>query len=396
MITPLISNEIPKEVLLIIELLKEKNENFEIINDLIKEIDWNNFLEYAIHHRVFPLLYLKIKLLNHNSVPGYVLGFLGEIYKQNTFTMLQLTGEMEYISRIFEEQEIHTLFLKGPVIAKELYGDISSRTSRDLDLLIPIQHLEGAEELLLKEGYVKEYTFQSVLGDWKWRHRHVNYYHPIKKILIEIHWRLHPGPSKEPSFQELWERSRKSSLTQYPIHYLGKEDLFLFLVSHGARHGWSRLRWLDDIQQLIKQPIDWEITYKLFKSYHNPAVGGQALILTAQLFDTKLLKEMDPFLEDNKAKILAEEAIFYLEKMVNLHSDPVPEDVNKYHKRHLLSLMSTKQKILFILSFMYPYPEDAKVIPLPKNLHFLYFPLRPLIWTWRKLRKPVVQVENFK
>ena len=36
------------------------------------------------------------------------------------------------------------------------------------------------------------------------------------------------------------------------VYILGREDLFLFLVSHGARHGWSRLRWLIDIHQIVK------------------------------------------------------------------------------------------------------------------------------------------------
>ena len=84
--------------------------------------------------------------------------------------------------------------------------------------------------------------FESVLNDWKWRHHHVTYFHPQKKIKLEIHWRLNPGPAKEPSFRRImgWKRIRVL-LTSYPVYFLGREDLFLFLVSHGARHGWSRL-----------------------------------------------------------------------------------------------------------------------------------------------------------
>ncbi|WP_217582298.1 nucleotidyltransferase family protein, partial [Lysinibacillus sp. GbtcB16] len=78
------------------------------------------------------------------------------------------------------------------------------------------------------------------------------------QIKIEIHWRLHPGPGKEPSFEALWERKRTSTLTSESIYQLGREDLFLFLISHGARHGWSRLRWLLDINQMVKQGLDWK------------------------------------------------------------------------------------------------------------------------------------------
>ena len=59
-------------------------------------------------------------------------------------------------------------------------------------------------------------------------------------------------------------RKRISSLTSYPIYFLGREDLFLFLVSHGARHGWSRLRWLTDIDRLLKQELNWEFLYDIY------------------------------------------------------------------------------------------------------------------------------------
>ena len=48
---------------------------------------------------------------------------------------------------------------------------------------------------------------------------------------------------------------------------LGKEDLFLFLVSHGARHGWSRLRWLVDIKKIVKQELNWNEIHKLMRKY---------------------------------------------------------------------------------------------------------------------------------
>ena len=79
-----------------------------------------------------------------------------------------------------------------------------------------------------------------------------------KEVKLEVHWRLNPGPAKEPTFNELWERKRISILlTDSPVYFLGREDLFLFLVTHGARHGWSRLRWLVDIHQIVNKIINW-------------------------------------------------------------------------------------------------------------------------------------------
>ena len=380
---------VPKEVLLILELTKDgktfisKDEQEALCIDL----NWAVFLEYSLHHRLFPRIYSNIRKLDDQRVPSFVKQQLDNHYKSNTFRMLQLSAEMEYTSRMLSEIGIDALFLKGPVVAHDLYGDLSLRTSSDLDFLVPIEQLEQAEEWLVKQGYVKDDYIETVLNDWRWRHHHVTYFHPQKQVKLEIHWRLHPGPGKEPSFEELWERKRISSLTSYPVHFLGREDLFIFLVAHGARHGWSRLRWLDDIQQLMKQPVDWKLTYQLSKSSHNLEIMGQAIVLASQLLESTVTNEMKTFLRGARAHNLAQEAIFYLEKMVNLHTDPVPEEITDYHTRHLFSLMSAYQKFFFLLSLMYPYPIDVETLPLPKKLHFLYFPLRPLLLVWRKTRK---------
>lgn len=374
---------VPKELKVILELLRNKN----VCEVHLAKIDWELFIQQVVHHRAYPFLYPIITEVKKGIIPQHVIEQLHYLYKQNTFKMLFLTGEMEKISRYFSEISIPLLFLKGPILAHELYGDISLRTSSDLDFLIPIEHLERAGEILVDLGYKKDDYFKSVLNDWKWRHHHVTYFHPQKKVKLEIHWRLHPGPGVEPKFQDLWKRKIESELTSYPLYLLGKEDLFLFLVTHGARHGWSRIRWLFDIHKLAGQSVDWNMVNKLLRKYQAYHAGAQALVLSSELFDTKIKETMGPIVHNDRATGLAQEAVFYLERMVNLHTDPVPEEVFSYHTRHLFSLMTKRQKLMYILSIIHPFAEDVEVFPLPKALHFLYFPLRPFIVYWKRKRK---------
>ncbi|MNR09119.1 hypothetical protein D3C85_1253090 [compost metagenome] len=167
---------------------------------------------------------------------------------------------------------------------------------------------------------------------------------------------------------------------------LGYDDLFLFLASHGARHGWSRLRWLVDIDRIVRLGHDWGKVSHLMKKYRMSQVGGQALLLSSQLLSTPLGKELYPITSGKRPRALAQEALFYLKQMINLHDEPLPDEIADYHKRHLFSLMSFPLKLLYIVSFLYPYPMDVEILPLPRNLHFLYFPLRPVLWAWRKTR----------
>lgn len=383
---------LPKEVLFILELLKDDNK--EMIQkkqvELCKEIDWGSFLEYAIHHRVFPLLYSNIKVLDQNLVPALVTQRLTEQYKQNTFRMLQLTAEMEQISKSFTEKTINTLFLKGPAIAQDLYGDISLRTSSDLDLLIPIECLDEVVKILLKQGYNQTEFIDSIFKEWKWKSHHITFYHPNKNLKVEVHWRLGPGPGKETSFQELWSRKRKSSLTKYPVYFLGKEDLFHYLVTHGARHGWFRLRWLIDVQQMFKQLLDWKLIYKLFKSSYNVDIFGQAIILVSNLLNTKMIKKYEFCFRENHVKELAEKVIYFIARRENLHTSPLPQEISIFYYKYLYLLKSKRQRILFNISRIHPNYLDAKTLWLPKQLHFLYFVLHPFLWIWRKLKQSVL------
>lgn len=376
---------IPKELRLILEIMKtENNDNMGSFNNKwFTGIEWDLFIQLTMHHRVYPLIYTKLIKVDKKLIPKYILQTLYQEYKKNTFQMLQLSGEMEQISRLFSENQIRLLFLKGPAIAADIYGDISLRTSKDLDVLIPINNLEKAEKLLLSLGYEKE-EIPNVLNEWKWRYHHVTYFHPQKNIQIEIHWRLEPRPSMEPTFNQLWGQKRVSTITSYPVYILGKEDLFLYLISHGARHGWFRLRWLVDIDQMLRKGFDLEKTNIILKNHRKRHLGGQALILTSTLLDTPINDKMKILTEGSRSKKLAQMAIFFIKEKMPLH---IITSTN-YYRRYLFSLQSSNlQRILRIMILFYPSSTDVTTLRLPKHLHLCYFPLRPFLWAWRNLNK---------
>ncbi|MBO0996447.1 nucleotidyltransferase family protein [Bacillus sp. SD075] len=371
---------ISKELRLLLEILGTENGKIETFKkEEIRNIDWDNFLKLAIHHRVFPIVYLKLIKLEE-LIPSNVIEALYQKFKRNTFQMLHLSSEMGQLGKLFNENQIRVLFLKGPVIASDIYGDISLRTSKDLDILVPITDLEKAEKIILNFGYVRmgETTLQNEV---KWKGYHVAYFNPKKKILLEVHWRLQPLPLNVPSFNELWERKRVSNITSIPVNMLGEEDLFLYLVSHGARHGWFRLRWLLDIDYMLRKGFYLDQYNTLLKKYQIPHIVGQALILSLQLLKSPIKEEMKPLMLENHSKKLAQNTIFFIREMVPLHI--ITSTYN--YKRYLFSLnTSYLQKTIHIILLFYPNTMDEKTLKLPKSIYFLYFPLRPLLWIWRK------------
>jgi len=354
--------------------------------ELTQYVDWRRFLELVRHHRVVPQLYAALKRDASFAAPPFVLQSLNHDFRANALRMLRLTAELERVNAALAAEGVRTLSLKGPALGFELYGDVSRRMSGDLDLLVPLGDLARAEAVLGELGYEKDDYIETVLNDWKWRHHHVNFVHSLRRTKVELHWRLHPGPAKEPGFDALWARRTRCRVSASPIFLPGKEDLFLFLAAHGARHGWSRLRWLADIDRLCALDISWTEARRLANRQWQRHLAGQSLALATTLLGAPRRSGMEAFAGDEKATALAKQAMFYLRHAVNLHTPPLPDYVAEYHRKHTFALMARRQKALMLLSMFHPYPSDAKLLPLPKSLHFLYFPLRPFLWAWRRTR----------
>ncbi|WP_336866212.1 nucleotidyltransferase family protein [Peribacillus frigoritolerans] len=396
----------PKELRLLLQIINMENKKD---TELLKEkyfidIDWELFLELARHHRIYPLVYSKLKKIDVKLIPLYVIETMHQDYKENTFQMLHLSGEMERVSKLFTENNIRLLFLKGPAIAADIYGDISLRTSKDLDILIPITDLKKAEELLLNCGYENE-EILPVSSKRKWGSHHVSYFHSQKNIQIEIHWRLYRPPAKEPSFDELWKRKRISLLTSYPVYLFGKEDLFFYLVNHGAKHGWFRLRWLADIDHIIRQRNITKGSHTFLKENQHHYLIGQALILASQLFETPIHQEILPLTKEKRSIKLAKLAVFNIVEMGHIHINQSSKDaLANYNKHHPFSKKSSNlkklyflnlyqysvktniHKLIYVMKLLKPNSADVNTLRLPKSLYLLYFPLRPFLIFWRNMK----------
>ncbi|MGG0413122.1 nucleotidyltransferase domain-containing protein [Peribacillus simplex] len=384
----------PNEFQLLVEIMKLQNDkSMESFEELLTKTDWEFFLQLAMHHRVYPLIYSKLKYVDERLIPKYVVENLYQDYKKNTFKMLSLSGEMENLSRLFDGNQIRSLFLKGPVIAFDIYGEIALRTSKDLDILVQKTDLNRVEELLLSYGYEREDLQDKV----KKSKIHIAYFHPQKKVEIEIHWRLNSPLLKEPSFNELWKRKRVSTLTTYQVYFLGEEDLFLFLISHGSRHGWFRLRWLADIDQIIQNKLISSKTSLTLKTYQHEHLGVKAdlliehaLILASVLMNTPINKEIHSLDAGKRSRKLAYLALnFIIEHGPKLKKNqPLSIKANLQRAFNIILykflIKSNLEKFIYLMKLFKPNSADKQTLRLPKFLHFLYYPLHPFLWFWRK------------
>ncbi|MBB6671456.1 nucleotidyltransferase domain-containing protein [Cohnella nanjingensis] len=350
----------------------------------LPNIDWNQFVKLVRHHRVYPQIHADPD--GAGLIPSDVLQALSGDYTQNTWRMLRLSGELDRVSRSLTKRGVRSLALKGPALARQLYGDISLRTSKDLDILIPVDDLRQAERLLQELGYEADEPIPYGLGDWKWKIHHVSFTNPNTGIQVEVHWRLNGDNGKEPPFEALW-RDRQACALSDGLHMPGDAHLFMYLVTHGARHGWFRLRWLADIDRMVRRGLDWEAIIPLLRRYHALDQTSQALVLADALLHTPVPAPMRPILAAGRGRALADRALGFIRDPVVLTTDPSAGEVSKTYKRYLFELKTTRQKWWYAVSRLYPSFRDAEALPLPRPLYFLYFPLRPFVWLWRQFRQ---------
>lgn len=379
-------SDISKELSFLLYLLRNNTHEEILIKQYASDIDWDMFMKLALHHRVYPLVYLQLKGMDESLIPSEVMASLQQHYHNNVMKMLHLSREMSQLCEALKDSGVRTLLLKGPILATQLYGDLAYRTSKDLDILVDADDVERVERVLVQLGY--ELQDERILGNWKKTSHHLSYEHKKHSAQIEVHWRLNPHYNKSFSFDLLWERRNDVMLSHQIYHYLGNEDLLNYLADHGARHGWFRLRWLMDIARLLPM-INSNDMKAHFERYGGQPYVGQAFILLSRLFSVDIPHDLTVLTMNSKAHRFAQSALYYIKRIVKLN--PVPEkSVAWRYNRYLFSLMTGKQKALYILNKFLPNSRDASVLPLPKSLHFLYYPLRPFLWFWRRMKQPSI------
>lgn len=382
-----------KELTLLIELLDvEKIKGLKQDNELLSKIDWKLFLEIMSYHRVYPIIYKNIKLLDSLLVPTEVVATLHRHYVENTMRMMQLTAEMERVCNVFNQHSLRMIILKGPILCYQLYQDLSSRTSNDLDVLIDLEDLDKVIDVLDMLGYQIAYEPPRVLDDWKVQNHHIEFFNPKKGCEIEIHWKLNPGPSNEPCFDELWQYKVRVPVTTSAVYGLDQTYLLFHLITHGARHSWFRLRWLTDIDQLLKQTDDQEKLIFLLKKYKYSYLIGQYANLTSDVLNKPIPVDLLQYGSSKKARILAKQAATFIENKVDI--DHPLSGWEKSCKDYLYRIKNRYQKWQYFIRKAYPNSWDAEVLPLPKSLYFLYIPLRPFLGLWRYTRRRFFSIKG--
>jgi len=223
------------------------------------DLDWDFFTVAANHHRVLPLVTRTLERVQPDGVPDATRQLLRNALYANARRNLRLTNELLQIIDLLRAENISCIPYKGPVLAAQIYGDISLRQFGDLDVIVPAKDVTKARTLLTARGY--RCTKES--------EKDITLRRDEAEIELELHWgvtdvRNPLDPLQVPS-ELVWTDLRQFSLAGRLLLTQSYEKLLLIQCIHGTKHRWEKLGWLCDVAEIVRsQPsLNWHSVIEL-------------------------------------------------------------------------------------------------------------------------------------
>jgi hypothetical protein len=329
----------------------------------------------AERHGLQPLLYQALSAVqteDERLIPAEELLVLQRAYQTNLHKALLLSRELIRIVDHLTELGIEVMPYKGLALAEVLYGDIASRQSGDIDLLIRPRDLSRIREAVGGLGYTPHLALSEMHERAYLKSGYENAFDGAAgPNLLEVQWAIQPRfYAVDLDMDGLFRRATTLAVAGHPMKTPSVEDLFLVLSVHAAKHVWARLVWLCDIAQLMRLPnLNWEWIGSQARE-----LGVVRILQVSMLLANRLLGAVTPataqqFLpEDSTAVALADEIQNYIvsESAFNTESAAYFRLMMRLRERPADRLRFLQRLVLT------PGPGEWNAVHLPAPLFPLY------------------------
>jgi len=353
-------------------------------------LDWRKLTKLAERHAVVALFCRAIR--SRDDIPVDIFDYLqGRALEAARFD-LTLSAELGRLLRLFEEQRIRVVSLKGPALRYILYGDVALRSSTDLDLLVRPEDVWHAKRALEGAGYYMQSILPSDAEKACLRRRdcQITLSREITDqrdlLFVDLHWQLLPGYF--PRFldeNELWGCLRHVSVAGTVVPTLSPEHLLLFLCAHGTKHLWERLGWLCDIARLVQvEPsINWTRVFTEARQTNTSRMVVLSLLLASELLGIDLPSAAVEYTgRDRTARELVKTVS---QRLHDQRLTPASAMESASFSRRAFERTSHQVRYLIGI-FLEPTEAEYEALKLPLPLHWLYYFFRPLRLTAKYAR----------
>ena len=266
-------------------------------NGLVAQpLDWTFLLKLANENGLLPLLHKHLTEAATGSIRPDVLEKIAQANRQSALRSLFLTAELLRILDTFRQREIRAIPYKGPVLAQRAFGSSSLRQFEDLDIVTPQRFMPAVYDAmqsldyrarLPRERFVAEGS-RAIPGEYVFVHR-------VNRAMVELHteWTLRHFPVR-PDIEAMARRSTVVPVDGKDVAAFAAEDELLMLAVHGAKDFWSRLIWVADVAEIVKQSpkLNWQKVIAEAKRLKASRMSNLALSLAREILDLTLPPEI--------------------------------------------------------------------------------------------------------
>jgi hypothetical protein len=350
------------------------------------DLDWRYIEQTALQHGVLPLVYRGLRDVGA-TVPVRVLQQLerhvSTIAERNRGVLQELLELLE----AFDAHDIRALPVKGPTLAVQLYGDVGLRQFSDLDIFIPPDCVERAQDLLIRRGCQLETpTRVNVEAEYRGRHG---------RVTIDLQWAFAPKLRFPVDFAKLWATVERVDLGPARVLQPTPTDQLRMITAHAAKHCWSRLVWLSDVTAFFarhQHTLDWCEALDAARDSGGSRIVGVSAGLAAALLSARVPAAIAASME-------ADRRVAQLEADVRprVLAPPVKNTPNvrgsygvwEGGRLYISSRERLRDKLPFfwyllgfpvrrLRSIATPNVHDRSAIALPRPVAFLYYLVRPI------------------
>lgn len=349
------------------------------------QLDWQHFLYLVQLHGLQALACENLSRHKTIAVPVTIMTVLKEWRKCLVLNSLHRSSELLRLLVEFRNKGIDIIPLKGEMLSQRLYGSIGIRRSSDLDILVRVEDLDAACQILEEVGYFC--SLHGTLLTFKQKRYvrdnlyHLEFHNPKKHITVELHWRLGSLWSQD-HMAHVWNNIEIVPWMGVDVMCHNSNLQLLFLCDHGSRHRYFCLKWLGDIAQAFTLLPDreWPQLLALAEMLDLTTTLAHSLLLINWIHSVPLNEKVTAFVNEDKYVVKLSRKIFRL-----LHHGSI---TGVSHGQRLGGLLCSWQVLrlrssLPILRTLKPSliaAGDFHEYPLPDYLFWLYYPIRPISW----------------
>jgi hypothetical protein len=343
-------------------------------------VDWDLLIRMARRQRTLPLLYSGLMATCPDAVPEAVKAELRSWYDSNAVRNYYLAGQLIRAVRALGARGVRAIPYRGPLLAREYYGDLALRRFSDLDVLVRPQDVAKARETLSSLGYRLSSEPRVPERALVYAHHYPLVLPGASPVLLELHWAIteaYFGFSL--NSERVWGRLKATEFWGSQVMSLAAEDLLLVLCVHASKHAWTNLSLVCDVAEVARRlpEADWEQTLLEARQSGVQRMLLLGLHLAGGLLETRLPGAASRASDDETVRALASEVV------QRLFADGTPELVGseraRFFRFHLRLREGPWRKLQHCLRIVFkPTQEDWAFLPLPASLSLLYTILRPV------------------